>query len=231
MSDLKEILLSRNVIIPENFQCFKDIFKHFKGKQVHDIDGDKRPLMEKAEEFYLNPLSDAGFLQGDILDNLSPVWLAKDNDQHLSAFSSEPQMAMVLSTECDCENRENAQTYIRFSPVILEDHLLHDLPSAKRSSITGNLKANYYSEYFWMPSPSSESENLVVDLSHVFSVTLTDLYHQLSMGSIKRKVSLSEDAYFLLLVKLAWFFLRPASSDTKRSGMTPWQLGPVLGKL
>jgi len=223
---LKEILLSRNVVIPENFQVFKNIFKHFKGKQVQDIDGDKRPLMEKAEDFYLTPPSSGGFLQGDILENISPVWLANDEDQdHLAAFVSDPQMAMILSTECDCEDREreDAQAYIRFSPIIAEKQLLNDSPAEKRDSIAGNLKANRYSEYFWMPDPFSKSENLVVDLSHVFSVTLTDLYDQLSINSIKRKLSLSEDAYFLLLVKLAWFFLRPPAPDSQRSGLNPWK--------
>ncbi|MEE9452010.1 MAG: hypothetical protein V3V61_04545 [Gammaproteobacteria bacterium] len=221
MSDLKEILLSRNVVIPENFQVFKNIFKHFKGKQVQDIDGDKRPLMDKAEEFYLTPPASGGFLQGDVLEGISPVWLANDENKDLTAFVSDPQMAMILSTECDCENRENAQAYIRFSPIITEEQLLNDSPAKKRDSIAGNLKANRYSEYFWMPGPFSESGNLVVDLSHVFSVTLTDLYDQLSAHSIKRKLSLSEDAYFLLLVKLAWFFLRPSAPDTQRSGLTP----------
>jgi len=89
MTDLKEILQSRDVVIPENFSVFKDIFKHFRGKQVQDIDGDKRPLLEKAEDFYLVP-PDKGFLQGDILNNISPTWLQNDNEGSLSAYTSKP---------------------------------------------------------------------------------------------------------------------------------------------
>lgn len=224
MADLKEILLSKSVVVPESFSFFKDIFKHYRGKQVQGIEGDKRPLLEKAEDFYLKP-TDAGLLQGDVLTNISPVWVAKDEDGGLTAFTSDPQMAMVLSTECDSEKRDNAQAYIRLCPVFTEEELLDEMevPAEKWSSVEGNLKANYYSEYFWMPACSAGSQNMIADLSHIFSVALDDIHGGLSEKSVVRVISLSEDAYFLLLIKLAWFFLRPAAPDTARSKLEKWE--------
>lgn len=132
MPSLKEILESKNVVIPENFKVFKDIFRHFRGKQVQEIKGDTRPLLDKPEEFYLQPTKAGGFLQGDILDNIPPVWVAKAEDGLLKAFGDEAGMAMVLSNECDCEHRtENAQAYIRLCRVVSEADLLSENDLAK----------------------------------------------------------------------------------------------------
>ncbi len=183
MADLKEILLSKNIVIPKNFEFFKDIFRHFRGKEVRGIEGDDRPLLEKASEFYLTPEHSGGFLQGDILDNLTPTWLAKDSKGILSAFVSNPQLGMILSNECDCEQRtEGSQSFVRICPVFFESQLIKELEISKEKikGVMGNLKANHYTEYFWMPKPSYSQENLIADLSHIFSVSLEDLYENVN---------------------------------------------------
>ena len=226
MPSLKDILESKNVVIPENFEVFKDIFRHFRGKQVLEIRGDTRPLLEKPEEFYLQPSQARGFLQGDVLDNVPPVWLAKAKDDGaIKAFSGDPEMAMVLSNECDCEHRaENSQAYIRLCRVITESALLseNEVPKEQVANLRGNLKANRYTEYFWMPAPKKGDQPIVADVGHIYSVGLEDLYENVADGTVKRKYSLSEDGYFLLLIKLAWFFLRPAATDTARRGLKKW---------
>ena len=45
---------------------------------------------------------------------------------------------------------------------------------------------------------------------------------KVSEEKIEKKYSLSEDGYFLLLIKLAWFFLRPAAPDTARKALKKW---------
>jgi len=221
---LKEILESKNVVIPENFEVFKDIFRHFRGKQVQEVRGDARPLLEKPEEFYLQPSVSGGFLQGDVLDNIPPVWLAKAEDGTIKAFTAASEMAMVLSNECDCEHRtENSQAYIRLCRVMPETTLFSENAVPKEvANLRGNLRANKYTEYFWMPAPKKGEQPIVADVGHIYSVGLEDLYEKVTDGSVKRKYSLSEDAYFLLLIKLAWFFLRPPAPDTARRGLKKW---------
>jgi len=60
------------------------------------------------------------------------------------------------------------------------------------------------------------------DLSHIFSVSLTDLYEEIKASRVKKIISLSQDAYFLLLIKLAWLFLRPSAPDSIRNELIPW---------
>ncbi len=73
MSNLKNILLSKDIAIPSDFDVFKNIYRHFKGKNIKVDDqplaGDSRPLLDKAEDFYLHSPG-IGFLQGDILKNV-----------------------------------------------------------------------------------------------------------------------------------------------------------------
>ena len=134
-------------------------------------------------------------------------------------------MAMVLSNECDCEHRtDNSQAYIRLCRVVTEADLLseNDVPKEQAAGLRGNLKANRYTEFFWMPPPKKGEQPLVADIGHMYSVTLEDLYGKVEDGTIDKKYSLSEDAYFLLLIKLAWFFLRPPAPDTARKTLKKW---------
>lgn len=96
--------------------------------------------------------------------------------------------------------------------------------SEKKASIQGTLKANRYTEYFWMPPIKQKGNALVADLGHMFSIGLEDLYSQVEAKKIQRTISLSKDAYFLLLVKLAWLYLRPASPETQRDQLEKWTL-------
>jgi hypothetical protein len=64
VADLKEILLNKNVVIPKDYETFKNIFRHFKGKRFEGIQGDDGPLMDRADEFYLKPPSAVAFSRG-----------------------------------------------------------------------------------------------------------------------------------------------------------------------
>jgi hypothetical protein len=221
--DLKEILLNKNVAVPKNYETFKDIFRHFKGRSVGNVKGDDGPLMNRADEFYLtSPIN--GFLQGDVLENVPSTWIQTDENGDLAAFASQPSSAMIVSAECDCEKRNEGseQAYIRLCPIFSQLELLNETPADRKADVRGKLERNYFSEYFWMPSPRKKEEPLIVDLSHFFSVSLRDIYLQVERGTIKRKLSLSQESYFLLLIKLAWFMLRPAAPDTQRNDLQPW---------
>jgi len=219
VSNLENLLSSRDIFIPENFDVFKKIFKHFRGKKVGEIPGDKRPLLERTEEFYRKPPQE-GLLQGDILSAVSPLWIDSEGDP----TSADPREALVLSNECDTENREDsAQAYIRLCPVYNEDELLalDVVPKDKATEFRGNLKANNFTEYFWMP-PLKDKKARVADIGHFYSADLNWLNQKIASGEIKRVASLSEDGYFLLLIKLAWFMLRPVS-DTQRPSLEKYQ--------
>ena len=178
MPDLKEILLSKNVAVPEDYETFKNIFRHFKGKKVGDVQGDDGPLLSRADEFYLKPDTGSSFLQGDLLENIPSVWIQKDADGKLIALKSAASMAMVLSSECDCELRadQGHQSFIRLCPVLKQSELLEGYEKEKQADARGKLERNYYTEFFWMPSPSKADEPLVADLSHFYSVALPDLH-------------------------------------------------------
>ena len=223
MSDLKEILLNKNVVVPQDYEAFKNIFRHFKGKKVGDIKGDDGPLMDRADEFYRTPLSEGGMLQGDILENIPSTWIQSDNGT-LSAFASTGSYAMVISNECDCEKRQDGshQSYIRLCPVMYQSTVLEGTPKEEKSDVEGKLVRNYYTEYFWMPAVSKTEESLVADLSHFFSISLEDLYDKIEDQTVGRKVSLSQEGYFVFLLKMAWFMLRPATPDTARKDLKPW---------
>lgn len=224
MSDLKEILLNRNVVVPKDYETFKNIFRHFKGKNVGEIKGDDGPLMDRADEFYVKSPAEGGILQGDIIENVPTAWIQSDENGVLGAYSSATSYAMVISNECDCEKRENGteQTYIRLCPVMNQDDVLEGSPTDRKDDIKGKLERNQYTEYFWMPAPGTDEDALIADFSHFFSVSLKDLYSKIENGTVKRKISLSQEGYFLFLIKMAWFMLRPAAPDTARKDLEPW---------
>jgi len=230
VSDLREILQTKNVAIPESYDTFKDIFRHFKGKQVGAIQGDDGPLLDRPDEFYASPSAETGLLQGDVLENVPATWIQKNKDGTLASFRSEPGLAMVISNECDCENRENnsSQSFIRLCPVIFQSELLTGFDAKKQADVRGKLERNYYTEYFWMPaagktlSKNQCNEPLVADLSHFFSISLTDLYSEMAAKTVTKQISLSQEGYFLFLIKMAWFMLRPATPDTLRKDLQPW---------
>lgn len=69
-----------------------------------------------------------------------------------------------------------------------------------------------------MPKIEADGEALIADLSHIYSIDLEFLHGLTDAQKVSRYVSLSKDAYFLLLIKMAWFFLRP-SVDTERDSL------------
>lgn len=165
-----------------------------------------------------------GFLQGDVVDGVPTTWIAKNEKGEFSAFQSTPIAAMVLSNECDCELRSNSQNYIRLCPVLNQSDLLQDFDEKKRADVKGKLERNFYTEYFWMPAPSKDADPLVADLSHFFSVALEDFHAALNENKITKIISLSREGFQLLLIKVAWFMLRPAAPDTERKNLQPWTL-------
>ncbi len=230
MSNLRNILQSRDIAIPKDYDVFRNIYKHFRGKQVKEesgakTPGDSRPLLDKSEEFYLHS-SIEGFIQADILGGIPSCWVAKEGESDFTSFISEKMMAMVLSSECDTEYRtENSQSFIRLCPIFMENQLIieQDLKEGteKLSNFTGNLRANYFTEYLWMPPVSKGGQPLVADLSNVFSIALEDVHELVAKGAINKVASLSQDAYFVFLIKTAWFFLRPSPADTLRDKLSP----------
>lgn len=225
MSDLKDILLNRNVVVPKDYETFKNIFRHIKGAAVGNIKGDGGPLMNRPDEFYLKPSTEGGLLQGDILENIPATWIQLDDEGTMKAFASTPGFAMVVSNECDCEKREGGsqQAYVRLCSVLFQSDLLDGIPPAKKNDAKGKLERNYYTEYFWMPDPFGRKKPFVADLSHFFSVSLDDLYSKIEDGTVKKTVSLSQEGYFVFLTKMAWFMLRPAAPDTARKELMPWR--------
>ena len=223
MPDLKEILQSKRVVIPDDYQVFKNIFRHFRGKQIGDIKGDSRPLLERADEFYRMPPK-SGLLQGDILCDIPTSWIQNDESGNLSGHASGKGMAMILSSECDCEARDDRshQAFIRLCPVVDEAILLEDYEGPRRKDAKQNLERNHYTEYFWMPPIAEESGALIADLSHFYSINLDDLHDHLAKGSVKRKVSLSKEGYYLFLMKMAWFMFRPETADGQRKDLESW---------
>lgn len=227
MSNLKNILQSREIAIPKDYEVFKNVYKHFRGKQVKEegdkdkISGDARPLLEKSEEFYLTSSED-GFMQADVLVGVPASWLASDEKEELVSYISEKMMVMVLSSECDTEYRtSSSQSYIRLCPVYFENQLITDQDlkegTEKFKNFLGNLKANYFTEFFWMPPITKGGQPLIADLSNVFSIALEDLHNLVKAKKVNKVVSLSQDAYFIYLIKTSWFFLRPSPTDTLRN--------------
>ena len=100
--------------------------------------------------------------------------------------------------------------------------VLEGTPKEEKNDVEGKLVRNYYTEYFWMPAVSKTEEPLVADLSHFFSISLEDLYDKIEDQTVGRKVSLSQEGYFVFLLKMAWFMLRPATPDTARKDLKPW---------
>lgn len=216
MASLSELIKSKAIYVPDEIKLYQDIFRHFRGKQVGDppVDGDSRPLLGSAEHFYCEPPTNEGFLQGDILDSIAPVWI----DSSGEATVGEVAFFMVLSNECDTELRSSgSQKYIRGCPVYTEEFVLKasQLTGEKLSSLKGNLRSNKMSEYFWMPEYDGKNA-LVADLGHIFSVDL-EWFHKATNDDkkVKRIISLSKDAYYLLQIKIGWFLLRPVP-DSRR---------------
>lgn len=210
MDFLEELIKTKKFQVPDTEQQYRNIFRHYRGKKVESLEGDPRPLLNDPKEFYLKPPTE-GFLQGDLLSGLSVPFINEDGEAVVSdaAFCS-----MVLSNECDAEYRKNNyQAYLRLCPVFRETELFELEPGLASPDRKGNLQANRYTEYFWMPR--FEEQPLIADLSLIFSVDLPHVHQQMQEDPKRRLASLSEDAHSLLRIKLAWFFLRP-TTDSRR---------------
>lgn len=207
-----EDLIKNRVYAPlEAFSEIMGIIEHFRGKRLGGFDGDLRPLLEDSDSFYCKS-PESGFLQGDILSGVPVSFTDSQGD---AIEISEEHHIMVLSNECDAEMREkNHQAYIRYCPVYRES-LLFSLLGADKS-LQGAIKANKISEYFRMPTFGNDA--LVADLSLWCSADLPWIHTSAKGGGVSRIASLSEDAYFLLKAKLAWFLLRP-TADSQRSAL------------
>ena len=229
MNALLEILLSKKVVVPEKYEQYKDIFKYFRGKQVtvenSNVKGkDLSNIFDDSEKFYLKSAKN-GFLMGDILENLSPIWLGGKEDGSISIKKSADAKFMILSTECDCEIRDDGKhfSYVRVCPVYEDEKILSGMQGDQKQ-LLGSLKANTIIEYFWMPKIKKKSNGLFADLTHIFSIDIHTLYDSVSRGDVTKVCSLSEVAFFLLQIKLAWFFSRPEPDDNERVNLDEFKL-------
>ncbi|MCB9228647.1 MAG: hypothetical protein H6618_03465 [Deltaproteobacteria bacterium] len=230
MNGLLEILLSKKVSIPDKYDQYKEIFRHFRGKEISlenlkIKDKSQDNIFNDPEKFYLESPTE-GFLMGDILKDISPIWIGSNSDKTGSVIrKSGDSRFMILSTECDCELRENGShlSYIRVCPVYDEEEIV-SLMKGDTKEFRGYLQANSVIEYFWMPRTTKKGNGLVADLSHIFSVETESLHEFVSRSKINRVCSLSQTAFFTLQIKLAWFFSRPEPEDTQRSNLNVFQL-------
>lgn len=214
VSDLLEILQSKKVSIPETYDQFKNIIRVFRGKQgtIGDfkVKQDKPvKLFDDPELFYLvSP--EKGFLPGDILGDLPPIWLDSGSNEDIKIKKSASSKFMIVSTECDCELRDDGShmSFVRICPVYDENEIESHISSSNDlKQIMGNLQSNSFVEYFWVPKMEKSGNGHFADLSHIFSINIETLHHMAAKEKITRICSLTETAFFLLQLKLAWFFL------------------------
>lgn len=231
MLNLLEIISSKKVIIPDSYEQFKTIVRILRGKQgslsglkIKQEKPDK--IFENSEDFFLSS-PDKGFLPGDILGELSPIWLQLGDSEHETRIrKSQPAKFMIVSTECDCELREDGShmSYIRVCPVYDEQEVYGLMTTGNPDQqLMGDLRSNSIVEYFWIPRMEKNGNGHFADISHIVSIHTESLHRLAKSGKIKRMCSLSETAFFLLQLKLAWFFSRPGPSDSQRDRLEPFR--------
>jgi hypothetical protein len=145
--------------------------------------------------------------QGDVFTQVPFISLDDNGD----AIRGEP-LGMVVSNTCDAQSGQGE--FLLVAPVIdLEDYRRQS--QLKGEDLENHIRAlmeNKISQLMFLPDGQGIGRSFV-DFGNICSVSL-NFFH--SGRGQKRLVSLSQCGHYFLLMKIAYHFCRPETSDAKR---------------
>lgn len=142
---------------------------------------------KKINFFLLNSFDYLG--QGDIIGEL-PFIFADENGE----LFGRTMKGIVLSNTCDCERDD----YILIAPFVPIKEIEKDIIALKNNITYGFL-------FF----PDKKYENEIVDFSLSMSFPRKLVIEGLKNGKFKKYSSLNTYGYYLFLIKLTIYFMRP----------------------
>lgn len=132
--------------------------------------------------------------QGDIFDNVPFMFISKDGDFHVNKLS-----AMIISNTCDITRKE----YVLFAPII------------KYDGTNDDIKQNKFYEYMYIGD--YHNEEVFVDFGRIMSLKRSILVKELNDNRLIRTKSLNRIGYYLFIIKLTVYLLRPEDNDNFNS--------------
>lgn len=139
--------------------------------------------------------------QGDILHNIPFVRMKDDGE--IGKFMAS---GVIMANTCDCERRDN----ILIAPFIPLDKI-------NRTDVT-QIVANRVLEFLYLPNIHFEGEQVenVVDFSQINTFNRTVLSKLLESGKVHKLKSLNINGYYLFLIKLTAYLMRPEDAETQK---------------
>lgn len=138
--------------------------------------------------------------QGDIFSDLN----AMITDQMTKNVMLKTVDGILLSNTCDAERRE----FLSFAPLIL----IKEIAGIELKEVT--VRKNEKNSLLYLPH--NELQEYVIDLNQIFTISREHVLKLQQAGKIKKKYSLKEAGYYLLITKLVVLFCRTESEDVKR---------------
>lgn len=196
-----------NILLPsyltsENKGRLQDALKQFHKENSNEI---------SYENFY----KDYGyeyFMQGDILIEIRSAFWNRENARYEKSYSD----ALILTNTCDISfenNRTLNPKQCLFAPLLnLEDYLQElrggGFSQQKIDNFVKNLKAQVYSNIFYLPQSGDDSPERIALLDRIFWYPVEELQALLPTINEERIRSLNHFGFYLLVIKLSYHFSR-----------------------
>lgn len=146
--------------------------------------------------------NDVSLYQGDILRDIPICFIDEDGDP----IEGKSFVSLASNT---CDMQPKRQDFILVSPVIPIEEYKRDLESvgADVESKISAIRKNRIFSHFYLPAKDDFDESFI-DFSQIISVHSEYLNDVKTNKSEKCKLSLSQNGFYLFLIKLGYHFAR-----------------------
>ncbi len=163
------------------------------------------------EDFYKN-YGYEYFLQGDIVLEIRTAHWNKDE----RSFGKSYYDGLILSNTCDISfdnNRNVNPKQCLFAPLLDLNSYLQDLLAAgytaqKTEEFKKNVKAQLYSNLFYLPKINDQDKERIALLDRMFWYPIDELQPLVATINEERIASLNQYGFYLLVFKLSYHFCR-----------------------
>lgn len=143
--------------------------------------------------------------QGDIFSELPFTYFDSDGRQRLVYKPS-----MLLSNTCDASRRDYL-LFAAISDIETESSPEHE---AFSSQTIADIKFNRINRFLYLPC--TELEKKAVDLELVTVISREAILKMMDTDKLKKKISLNEYGFYMLLSKLTVLFCRRQDAETEK---------------
>lgn len=164
---------------------------------VNTIKAIRESFKGKSYEFCIPPFDLQA--QADIYTTLPFRFL--DHDGNLRSLSAR---GLLLTNTCDTD-RDERLSFAAMIPV---------KEYTDRGQNETSIKQNEFTSLMYIPSTVADVGDYVVDLTIINSFSRFQIEKAIEAGKVQRVATLNQFGYYMFLLKLTVFFMRPEDPDT-----------------